>query len=176
MDLVVAGRGGGHRYVLITDARCGHDGGLPRVFLHHEGLARFCTTPYAEPAADNLADNTRHLSNYSVRCRLLLLRFPLLAFVACNDARRDSLARVPFLFRRAAFSPVPLLLDLRPYHPISQSAFNWALCSSRLTIRIPELTTSDGGRSTSGRQSTSRVVQCRKTFERWLRRVRLAGG
>lgn len=56
------------RYVLITDIRCG-DGRLPRVFLHHEGLARFCTTPYEEPTEDNLGDNTRHLSNYSVsRC------------------------------------------------------------------------------------------------------------
>ena len=40
--------------------------GLPRVFLHHEGLTRFCTTPYAPPASGNADDATVHLSNYSV--------------------------------------------------------------------------------------------------------------
>ena len=59
-------------YVLIPDTRCSaakddtHAGHMPRVFLHHEGLVRFCTAPYEPPADDNLGDATRHLSNYSV--------------------------------------------------------------------------------------------------------------
>ena len=39
---------------------------MPRVFLHHEGLTRFCTTKYAPPDAQNMTDPTLHLSNYSV--------------------------------------------------------------------------------------------------------------
>lgn len=52
-------------YVLITDIRC-QNGSLPRAFLHHEGLVRFCTTPYEQPSSDNLSNNCQHLSNYSV--------------------------------------------------------------------------------------------------------------
>jgi hypothetical protein len=34
--------------------------------VYREGLARFCTTPYARPAADNLGRLTAHLTNYAV--------------------------------------------------------------------------------------------------------------
>ncbi|KAI8466917.1 MAG: tubulin-tyrosine ligase family-domain-containing protein [Monoraphidium minutum] len=37
-----------------------------RVFVYREGLARFCTTPYAPPSRHNLADMTRHLTNFAV--------------------------------------------------------------------------------------------------------------
>eukprot|EP00039_Didymoeca_costata_P023335 m.6746 g.6746 ORF g.6746 m.6746 type:complete len:457 (+) comp3577_c0_seq1:300-1670(+) len=52
-------------YVFVADVRCG-GGKLPRVFLHHEGLVRFCTTKYKAPDNENLGDKTQHLSNYSV--------------------------------------------------------------------------------------------------------------
>lgn len=52
-------------YVFVSDLRC-KDGSFPRVFLHHEGLTRFCTTRYEPPNEANMADNTLHLSNYSV--------------------------------------------------------------------------------------------------------------
>ena len=52
-------------YMLITDMRCSVED-MPRVFLHHEGLVRFCTTEYVAPTQGNMDDNTIHLSNYSV--------------------------------------------------------------------------------------------------------------
>jgi hypothetical protein len=54
-DISGSGGGGGGGQLL-----------LPRVFLHHEGLVRFCTAPYETPAEGNLSDATMHLSNYSV--------------------------------------------------------------------------------------------------------------
>eukprot|EP00041_Stephanoeca_diplocostata_P013490 m.236807 g.236807 ORF g.236807 m.236807 type:complete len:586 (-) comp19355_c0_seq2:514-2271(-) len=53
-------------YALITDVRCCDTDGMPRVYLHHEGLTRFCTTAYQTPDDSNMHDNTQHLSNYSV--------------------------------------------------------------------------------------------------------------
>lgn len=52
-------------YVCITDVRC-RGVHYPRVYLHHEGLTRFCTTPYQSPTRENMKDDTVHLSNYSV--------------------------------------------------------------------------------------------------------------
>jgi hypothetical protein len=37
-----------------------------RVFLYREGLARFCTEPYAPPCLANLDRSFMHLSNYAV--------------------------------------------------------------------------------------------------------------
>ena len=37
-------------------------------WLYNEGLARFCTEPYATPNADNLDVSYMHLSNYSLNC------------------------------------------------------------------------------------------------------------
>jgi predicted small integral membrane protein len=37
-----------------------------RVFLHKEGLVRFCTTPYKKPAVSNLGCSYMHLTNYAV--------------------------------------------------------------------------------------------------------------
>lgn len=51
-----------------------------RVFVYREGLARFCTTPYARPSPDNLGTLTAHLTNYAVNKRST-------AFVAPRDAR-----------------------------------------------------------------------------------------
>ncbi|KAH8046024.1 hypothetical protein JL720_16500 [Aureococcus anophagefferens] len=39
------------------------------VYLHREGLARFCTEPYAPPTADNLHRAYAHLTNYSLNKR-----------------------------------------------------------------------------------------------------------
>jgi hypothetical protein len=36
------------------------------VFLYHEGLVRFCTTPYRPPTSKNLACSFMHLTNYAV--------------------------------------------------------------------------------------------------------------
>lgn len=41
----------------------------PRVFVYREGLARFCTTPYARPCEANLGVATAHLTNYAVNKR-----------------------------------------------------------------------------------------------------------
>lgn len=38
----------------------------PRVFLHREGLVRFCSTRYSPPEGDGGDDRFAHLSNYSV--------------------------------------------------------------------------------------------------------------
>jgi tubulin polyglutamylase TTLL6/13 len=37
-----------------------------RLYIFDEGMARFCTEPYAAPDADNLGEIYRHLTNYSV--------------------------------------------------------------------------------------------------------------
>jgi hypothetical protein len=37
-----------------------------RVFVYREGLARFCTVPYARPTAANLGTACMHLTNYAV--------------------------------------------------------------------------------------------------------------
>ena len=37
-----------------------------RVFLHREGMARFCTQRYARPSEENLDDLFMHLTNYSI--------------------------------------------------------------------------------------------------------------
>ncbi|KAM3591592.1 uncharacterized protein V6R79_004405 [Siganus canaliculatus] len=37
-----------------------------RVFMFHEGLARFCTTKYSEPSHSNVDDVCMHLTNYSI--------------------------------------------------------------------------------------------------------------
>jgi tubulin polyglutamylase TTLL6/13 len=37
-----------------------------RVYIFREGMARFCTEPYAPPDAKNLCEMYRHLTNYSV--------------------------------------------------------------------------------------------------------------
>ncbi|GAB4815434.1 hypothetical protein N2152v2_002480 [Parachlorella kessleri] len=37
-----------------------------RVFIHEEGLARFCTNKYEPPSASNITNNYTHLTNYAV--------------------------------------------------------------------------------------------------------------
>ncbi|XP_036397972.1 tubulin polyglutamylase ttll6 [Megalops cyprinoides] len=37
-----------------------------RIFLYNEGLARFCTTTYSEPANSNMDDVCMHLTNYAI--------------------------------------------------------------------------------------------------------------
>jgi tubulin polyglutamylase TTLL6/13 len=37
-----------------------------RIYLHNEGMARFCTEPYVKPAANNLELSFAHLTNYSL--------------------------------------------------------------------------------------------------------------
>lgn len=37
-----------------------------RIFVYREGLARFCTVPYAKPSAANLGTACMHLTNYAV--------------------------------------------------------------------------------------------------------------
>ncbi len=37
-----------------------------RIFLHREGLVRFCAEPYTPPAADNLGNACTHLTNYAL--------------------------------------------------------------------------------------------------------------
>jgi hypothetical protein len=54
-----------------------------RVLLYREGLARFCTTPYARPAPDNLEKATCHLTNYAVNKRSA-------AFVAPNGGGEED--------------------------------------------------------------------------------------
>ncbi|XP_033619003.1 tubulin polyglutamylase TTLL6 [Fukomys damarensis] len=47
-------------YVLVTSCD------PLRVFVYNEGLARFATTSYSQPCADNLDDICMHLTNYSI--------------------------------------------------------------------------------------------------------------
>ena len=37
-----------------------------RAFIHKEGLARFCTSKYQQPAESNKAEQFMHLTNYSI--------------------------------------------------------------------------------------------------------------
>ena len=37
-----------------------------RVFIHKDGLVRFCTEPYQAPSADNIRTSCMHLTNYSL--------------------------------------------------------------------------------------------------------------
>ncbi|KAH8054849.1 hypothetical protein JL722_8801 [Aureococcus anophagefferens] len=68
----------GNGIVLIQHEPAAVGVGLPRgeasgradlVYLHREGLARFCTEPYAPPTADNLHRAYAHLTNYSLNKR-----------------------------------------------------------------------------------------------------------
>jgi hypothetical protein len=45
-------------YVLVTSAN------PLRLFIFKDGLARFCTVPYAAPTAENIMDDCMHLTNY----------------------------------------------------------------------------------------------------------------
>jgi tubulin polyglutamylase TTLL6/13 len=47
-------------YALITSAE------PLRIYLHDEGMARFCTHPYSKPSAANLRVSFAHLTNYSL--------------------------------------------------------------------------------------------------------------
>ncbi|XP_021095733.1 tubulin polyglutamylase TTLL6 isoform X2 [Heterocephalus glaber] len=47
-------------YVLVTSCD------PLRIFVYNEGLARFATTSYSQPCADNLDDICMHLTNYSI--------------------------------------------------------------------------------------------------------------
>ncbi|KAM5273426.1 tubulin polyglutamylase TTLL6 [Ctenodactylus gundi] len=47
-------------YVLVTSCN------PLRIFVYNEGLARFATTSYSHPCADNLDDVCMHLTNYSI--------------------------------------------------------------------------------------------------------------
>jgi tubulin polyglutamylase TTLL6/13 len=47
-------------YALITSAD------PLRIYVHNEGMARFCTEPYAEPNPGNLENVFSHLTNYSL--------------------------------------------------------------------------------------------------------------
>lgn len=37
-----------------------------RIYIHEEGLARFCTEPYRKPTARNLDNLYMHLTNYAI--------------------------------------------------------------------------------------------------------------
>jgi tubulin polyglutamylase TTLL6/13 len=37
-----------------------------RVYIHEEGLARFCTEPYKKPTARNINNHFMHLTNYAI--------------------------------------------------------------------------------------------------------------
>ena len=37
-----------------------------RVYIHKEGLARFCTEPYSRPTARNMDNHFMHLTNYAI--------------------------------------------------------------------------------------------------------------
>ena len=37
-----------------------------RVYIHHEGIARFCTEPYKKPTKNNLDNLFMHLTNYAI--------------------------------------------------------------------------------------------------------------
>ena len=37
-----------------------------RVYIHEEGLARFCTEPYRKPTARNMDNLFMHLTNYAI--------------------------------------------------------------------------------------------------------------
>eukprot|EP00759_Apiculatamorpha_spiralis_P028825 PhF_6_TR31353/c0_g1_i1/m.45875/K16604/TTLL11; tubulin polyglutamylase TTLL11 len=47
-------------YAVIMDVKSGES------YMCHEGLVRFCTTPYDAPTARNLHQCTMHLTNYSI--------------------------------------------------------------------------------------------------------------
>ena len=37
-----------------------------RVYIHHEGMARFCTEPYKKPNRKNMDNLFMHLTNYAI--------------------------------------------------------------------------------------------------------------
>jgi tubulin polyglutamylase TTLL6/13 len=37
-----------------------------RVYIHHEGIARFCTEPYKKPTRNNMENLFMHLTNYAI--------------------------------------------------------------------------------------------------------------
>ena len=37
-----------------------------RVYIHHEGMARFCTEPYRKPTRKNMDNLFMHLTNYAI--------------------------------------------------------------------------------------------------------------
>lgn len=37
-----------------------------RIYIHEEGLARFCTEPYKRPTARNMSNLYMHLTNYAI--------------------------------------------------------------------------------------------------------------
>ena len=37
-----------------------------RVYIHEEGLARFCTEPYKKPTVRNMDNLYMHLTNYAI--------------------------------------------------------------------------------------------------------------
>ena len=37
-----------------------------RIFIHKEGIARFCTEPYRKPTGKNLHNLFMHLTNYAI--------------------------------------------------------------------------------------------------------------
>ncbi|CAM9404186.1 unnamed protein product, partial [Phaeothamnion confervicola] len=64
-------------YVLLTSVR------PLRVFVFRDGLARFCTEEYLQPAASNVSDRCMHLTNYAVNKASD-------RFVANTDPERDD--------------------------------------------------------------------------------------
>jgi hypothetical protein len=69
--------------------------GVCRVFLYHEGLVRFCTTPYKRPTIKNSSCNYMHLTNYAVN------KHNTAAFVAPTTAAATA-PQAPAAAARAA--------------------------------------------------------------------------
>ena len=58
-----------------------------RLYLFNDGLARFCTQPYAQPNSKNMDQVYMHLTNYSLN------KFNKEGFVANDDENEDTASK-----------------------------------------------------------------------------------
>lgn len=62
------------------------------VYLHEEGLARFCTENYEKPSKDNINNSYMHLTNYSLNKNSPNFKLPTKEDVLnLNDASKRTM-------------------------------------------------------------------------------------
>jgi len=79
-------------YVLVTSAN------PLRLFIFKDGLARFCTVPYAAPTRENILDDCMHLTNYSVNRRSS--DFKASSSASSDDGSKRSISSVFRMLRK----------------------------------------------------------------------------